>query len=424
MSGTVHEYPSDEEILAGVERERGIQPYARTIGVSASTFRGYLEGRGLAEDARAAAKRGRESDRAARAAERAVAPSAPLPDEEVSREEKLEQRVKELEAAVRKVRQEAVRDERVIDAISDIVPKVSVRYSPDVIPKHTDRELDDHEMVLLFSDTHAGETVSAEETLGMNEYDWDIMLRRMGKIQKSVLDFQENRPYRIPKLHVWELGDMLSGDIHEELKTTNDRPMAEATVQMGLDTAAWLKGFAPYFDEIDVAGVPGNHPRATKKPSAKEAHNNGDWIAYKIQELALRDDDQFTFNFPRSAYATVTVADQWRCLLMHGDGIRSTMPGVPWGGVVRRITVLQQQFARAKQPLDYIALGHFHTANAIEGVGTKTFLNGSVKGVDEYSLRQFGSGRPPMQLLLTFHKKWGVTDVSYIDLEPVEPAQY
>ena len=107
---------------------------------------------------------------------------------------------------------------------------------------------------------------------------------------------------------------------------------------------------------------------------------------------------------------------------MHGDGIRSTMPGVPWGGVVRRVTVLESQFTAARQPLDYIALGHFHTQNALDGVATKTFTNGSVKGADEYSLKQFGSGRPAAQSLLSFHPKRGWTGNYAVELQSRQPG--
>jgi hypothetical protein len=218
------------------------------------------------------------------------------------------------------------------------------------------------------------------------------------------------------------LGDMLSGDIHDELAQTNEFPNEEATVQFALDGAEWLTGFEDHFGQISVAGVPGNHPRRAKKPTAKMAANNSDWTAYQMMRLYHRGNPKFEWQFPKAAYTVVTVAERWRTLLMHGDGIRSTMPGVPWGGVVRRITTLEQQFSKAKQPIDYVALGHFHTANALDGVGVKTFLNGSVKGLDEYSLRQFGSGRHPSQLLLTFHREHGISDVSYIDLEPQLPA--
>jgi DNA repair exonuclease SbcCD nuclease subunit len=98
------------------------------------------------------------------------------------------------------------------------------------------------------------------------------------------------------------------------------------------------------------------------------------------------------------------------------------MPGVPWGGVARRAAALQNQYTAAGQPIDLFALGHFHTRNLVESTAGLIAMNGSVKGVDEYSLRSFGSGRAPGQLLLTYHPRNGLTDASFIDLEAVAPA--
>ena len=64
--------------------------------------------------------------------------------------------------------------------------------------------------------------------------------------------------------------------------------------------------------------------------------------------------------------------------------------------------------------LDYFALGHFHQLNAVKGV----FMNGSVKGPDEYVLKQFGSADPWEQMLLTFDKQaCRLTDISFINGE-------
>lgn len=310
---------------------------------------------------------------------------------------------------------------RIITAIQNTTPLPEARYSnlkrPDSIGTHGDTEF-----ALLFSDSHASEVVRLRETEGLNAYDWAIMEQRIGGMIESVFSHQEHFSERVSKLHVWALGDMLSGDIHEELAITNDRPAAEACVDFAYLFADMLVRLSGEFTEIEVHGVPGNHPRASKKPAAKQSHNNADWLMYKMAEALLKDNTRIKFDIGHGAYKMVMVAGRWRALLMHGDGIRSTMPGVPWGGVVRRITTLEQQFSKAKQPIDFVALGHFHTANTLDGVQARTFMNGSVKGLDEYSLKQFGSGRDACQMLLAFHKRRGWTGSFPLDLQDVTPA--
>lgn len=349
---------------------------------------------------------------------RAETVTKPVAGDQVSREEILEQQVKELQAAHRAVRKSEVFEQRIIDALTDAVQATKVKYSPLVIPK-SKLSHEKHEFVLLWSDTHAGEVVTREETNNINEYDWTVMMRRHDKLRESVFSYQDNRPYPVEKLHVFGLGDMLSGNIHDELSETNEVPLAEATIQFGLDGSEFLASLHDRFAEVAFAGIVGNHPRAHRKPRAKQQFDNADWTAYHVMRLALRRYPKITFDIPKAAYWPVEIARNWRALLFHGDGIRSTMPGVPWGGVLRRAAALQNQYTQVGKSIDLFALGHFHTANLVEFPGGRVAMNGSVKGVDEYSVKAFGGGRGPQQLLLTFHPRNGLTDASIIDLEDV-----
>lgn len=329
---------------------------------------------------------------------------------------------KRLRAAVEKATKGDVATERVLQRIEETAASIAPDWSAWDVPVQQPGDRTDQELVLLWSDLHAAEVVSLEETRGINEYNWEIMERRMKDTVRAITSHSDHFGFNISKLHVAMLGDMLSGDIHEELKVTNDRPLAEAVVDLAAAHVPFLLSLAERFPKIKVSGVPGNHPRATQKPQAKQAHNNADWLFYQFLAALFKGNPQFEFDIEKGAYSVQMIADRWRMLLMHGDGIRTTMPGVPWGGVIRRITVLESQFTAARQPLDYIALGHFHTQNALDGVATKTFVNGSVKGADEYSLKQFGSGRPAAQSLLSFHPKRGWTGSYAIELQPRMPG--
>lgn len=341
--------------------------------------------------------------------------------EEVSREEILDDELKEHKALLKKVRKDEVQQERLIRRLEAAIVQAKPRYVPRPIKKS--RPGDDRlEMVLLFSDTHASEVVNPEEVMYMNSYNWEVMLERMRRLQELAIAQKEAVGRPIDTLHIFQLGDMLSGDIHEELQTTNDRTTAEAAVDFAYDTAVWTEEFVPHFGKVKVSTVPGNHPRKSKKPSAKQAHNNADWISYKMQELYHRANPNIEYNNQLGSFNIQMVADRWRFLLMHGDGIRSTMPGVPWGGVSRRIATLEAQFVKQKAPIDYFTLGHFHTLNALEGVQSRVYMNGSVKGLDEYSMKAFGSGRDASQLLLVVSKKHGVISQLPLDLQGVMPA--
>lgn len=392
--GKPREWPPDSEILKQIAA-KGIAAYAREIGVPYSSLHHKAERIGYVAS----------EDKA----------NTPTPTGEVSEIEMLRQRVQELERDRRKDRKGAVMDERITQAVESAVHSRKPIYKSKAKPRVA--KTDEHEFVLLWSDTHAGEVVSLEETNGINSYDWDTMLGRMGKMRDSLISYQENRPYKIKKLHVLALGDMLSGDIHDELVTTNEIPLAEATVQFGMDGAEWLESLTEHFPEIRFAGVVGNHPRAHKKPWAKLGYDNADWTAMHIMSLWLRRNDRITFEIPRANQHLIEVAQRWRLLLWHGDSVRSSMPGVPWGGVMRRANALQAAYTKQGKPVDMFVCGHFHNPALVQSDAGQVAINGSVKGIDEYSLKAFGGGRPAQQMLLTFHPKRGLTDVSMLDLE-------
>lgn len=391
--------PPLDELVKLAPEHLSLASLARSIGVRPGTLAKRLGENDPEGRVKAALKR---------ETRRPVAP-AELP-EEVSEVEVLRQRVKDLEAVERRDRKNKVYDERLTQAVEAAVATRKSVYKPAPIPRSKPSE-EKHEFVLLWSDLHAGEVVSREETGGLNSYDWETMLKRHDKLRESLFSYQDNRPYPIEKLHVFGLGDMLSGDIHDELVATNEIPLADATCQLGQDGAVWLESLTERFPFVQFSGVVGNHPRAHKKPWAKQGYDNADWTAYRIMEIALRKNERISFDIPKANLLLTTVAGRWNCLLGHGDGVRSSMPGVPWGGLMRRVNSLSSSY-----DFDVFCVGHFHSANLVESNHGRIAMNGSVKGVDEYVLKAFGGGSKPQQLLLTFHPRHGLTDASLIDL--------
>jgi hypothetical protein len=396
MGSPKWEYPEKKE-LQKLCSEIGGYEVAKRLGMAATTLKSHCQRHGI-EFKKNTAR---------------VAPIGTVSELEIANH-----KIKELEAAQRSKRVTDVRDERIIREFKEAIPACKSKYKSPSISKKGEQ---DHEHILLLSDLHANEVVSYEETLGLNAYDWQIMIDRLRRVQESVLSFQEHRPYPIRKLNVWMLGDMTSGSIHDELVETNEFPHEHAVVQLGYDLGHWLEEFIPYYPDIEVCGVVGNHPRKRKKPQSKAATDNSDWTLYKFIETYHRLNEQIQFKVPNAKFQDVVVAERWRAFLMHGDGIRSTMVDVPWGGVIRKMGKYEAQFQQAGMPIDFFACGHYHQSNDVRGVSTRLYMNGSVKGLDEFTLDRYGAGQQPQQLLLTVNKHRGVTDVSYIDCVDVQP---
>lgn len=410
--GKAFKYPPDSELLQGCVEYGSPARYAEDgLGISESSLRRYLK--------RHAELREQIDEALGVQASNTVRQTSPPPQpgDEVSREETLEAEVKDLRKALLGARAEDVREERVIGLLTGSLEAATPRYEPRRTVKPSKRA--EHEFVLMLSDLHAAEVVSAEEMNGANAYDWKILLGRMDDLRRGLLSYQEHRRYPVDTLHVACLGDLLSGNIHEELAETNEMPMAEATVQLGLDLGEWLASLVPHFKRIRVAGVVGNHPRPGKKMRSKHRYDNGDWTCMQVMKQYVSRYNSITVDVPKAQKYPLEVLGQ-RLLLMHGDGVRSTMVDMPAGGVVRLVGKLQNQYARMGLPIDHVLMGHFHELNLLRGA--KVFINGSVKGPDEFSMDRFGGGEPAMQTLLTFHAERGWCDLSRIDLGSLEPA--
>jgi hypothetical protein len=132
-------------------------------------------------------------------------------------------------------------------------------------------------IVLPISDVHMGEVIDLDQMGGRNSYNRQIAARRLGRLFQSVVKLGTTHWHGPPPavIYVVLLGDLITGEIHDELAKTNDLLSIPAVRELsghlisGLDLL--LKSFAC---EIRVISLPGNHGRTTKKPEAKGAAIN------------------------------------------------------------------------------------------------------------------------------------------------------
>lgn len=346
-----------------------------------------------------------------RAVEKMEQRPQPEPEDEISREEILEAENKELRSSLRKARKMDVQAERLLETLAQ-----AVQTTPSMLPKVKPPKTTPgprNTLIAPLSDTHSGEIVDLEAMDGINEYNWSIMEARVAAWVEKIISHAEHYTDPIQKLIVPGVGDMLSGNIHEELETTNEFPIVEQCWKFSLTFAEAITRLAQFFPEVIVLGVPGNHPRTKKAQAAKNVYDNFDWLMYQTAGLRLAHVPNVSCEFTKAGQHVYEIAGK-NFFIWHGDGIRSSMPGVPWGGVMRRVNEIKKDYANRGILLDYFILGHFHQANVVQNV----FMNGSVKGSDEWVKKNFGAGEPARQLLINFSETHGrVTGVHYLDLQ-------
>lgn len=263
--------------------------------------------------------------------------------------------------------------------------------------------------MLLCSDWHAGEVVRKEEVGGMNEYNSKIMVDRVKRLTERTIGLvNHHMPAGVPGMVCALGGDMITGDIHQELQDTNDKYVLETVRELKSLLAEMLTQFADQFGRVFVPCVVGNHGRTTMKPRMKgRVFTNYEWNIYTDLEDRLSHDKRIQFFIPSETDAFFTVAGH-RFLLTHGDtlGVKGG-DGIigALGPIMRGAIKTGKSEAEIGREFDTILMGHWHQYISTRGV----IVNNCLKGYDEYArLALRAPATPASQALWFVHKKWGI----------------
>lgn len=241
-------------------------------------------------------------------------------------------------------------------------------------------------VVAQLTDLHFDEVVKPEEVMFLNAYNREIALLRFRSWAEKVVALPRSyfRGVRLDGLVIPATGDVFTGDIHAELKQTNeDKLMATLLFWMEPMIAALEMLDHEYAGHVSVHAVVGNHGRLSDKPIFKgRAHDNVEWLYWSVVRDRLAD---------RKSRVVVEVSDATDLnvpiygrnhLLTHGDafhggtGISGAMAPLLLGQ--HRKGVRQEV---AKMPMELMVLGHGHQYLDLPGV----IMGGSMKGYDEYA---------------------------------------
>jgi hypothetical protein len=270
--------------------------------------------------------------------------------------------------------------------------------------------------ITVWSDPHCGEVVKPSGVNGANKYNKYICEKRFIRLFEITVDLCYNHMGRAktqyPGIIVGLGGDMVGGDIHEELARSNDLTPLRAVEHMTDILCGGLEHMASKFGKVYVPAVVGNHGRTLKKPPFKNLTDfNYDYSLYcnLIRHFKkTRQNKWVHIDAPHSAdchfqsYGT-------RYMLTHGDNL-----GVKGGDgiigaigpIMRGSIKLGAQTHKIGLDFDELVLCHWHQLLWLPGVT----VNNTLKGFDEYSaLRLRAPPTTPSQALWFNHPEWGTT---------------
>ena len=308
-----------------------------------------------------------------------------------------------------------------LNAELDLVSKFSIRNGPPGwLTKAPKSKKKQHGTpFLMLSDLHLDEVVRPEEVMGMNAYNRDIARMRLEETAKNFVkvtqDYWSGITYDGAVVPLG--GDIFSGDIHEELKETNEDTIL-GSVDYWVDPLAdVLDLVGDTFGKVHVPVVPGNHGRTTRKPRAKfRARSNFDWFIGAQLARLFKGDKRFTFDLSESADCLIPIYDH-KIMLTHGDQARGGQGiGGIWPPLMRLDARKRQRMEAVEQGYDLLIMGHWHTLT----YGPSFIVNGSLKGYDEYAFTENFGFEVPSQaawLMTPEHGKTWTAPIFSMDRE-------
>lgn len=261
---------------------------------------------------------------------------------------------------------------------------------------------------LFASDWHWGEVIKPEQIGGVNSYDLPTAHKRARALVENAVDLLKNHMVNpnFPGIVFILGGDMVSGDIHEELSRTNEEPIMPVVLDL-LGVLVWcIKTLADEFGAVFLPCVSGNHSRITMKPFAKDRnHLSFDWLLYQLLDRHFQDDPRVTFQIPDGPDALYKVYGH-RYLLTHGDQFRGGdgMIGA-LGPIIRGDHKKRSRNGQTGTGYDTLCLGHWHQLIQMQ----RLIVNGSLCGYNEYANAGNFGFEPPRQALWITHPTKGIT---------------
>lgn len=257
--------------------------------------------------------------------------------------------------------------------------------------------------VQMFSDLHLGEVQLMDEVGGYNSYNTKIAEMRLKHTARSSIKMFKKyiAGVKYDGLCIPFAGDILTGEIHEELIKTNSETVTETIVMWVPKLAAMLQLFVDEFRDtpngVFIPCVTGNHDRRGKKLESKNAARDSySWILYHWLADYFKDDPKVNFYIPNSLEARFNLYDT-RFLLRHGYGMGGGGPAAAMGALMADRQRASIRDNVTGNDFDWLICGHLHQ----EGYANGAIMCGCVKGYDSYAHNgQFKPEKPSQTAFL------------------------
>lgn len=263
----------------------------------------------------------------------------------------------------------------------------------------------------VLSDLHIEENVKPESVDGSNEFNLRIAKQRIEAFFRNVvkLTSKEQQDAHIDTLVLAILGDLISGNIHDELMESCEVPPIEAAILAQNFITSGIEYILRNTKlNLVVPCCVGNHSRITHQVHVStEQGNSLEWMIYSNLANHFANNKRVKFVLSKSYFTWLKVYD-FDIRFHHGHAMK-------FGGGIGGLSIpVLKAIARydlsKKAYLD--VFGHVHTPLD----GGKFISNGCLIGDTPYGKRLGFTGRAQQQFFL-IDKHYGKTGVFPVFLE-------
>lgn len=239
------------------------------------------------------------------------------------------------------------------------------------------------EGVLLLSDWHVGTVVDSD----FNQYNVQECRRRLEQLVKKVIQY--GKEHKIKTLHVFDLGDLIAGIIHNAVRVASSEDVISQLMLACEYFAEIVAALANVFPAVKVYSVTDNHSRIMQNKndvlqkesfarcipwylSARLAHMSNVSI---MNECVIDNEIAVVDIMGRTIFAVHG----------HRDNVKNIVADLP---------MMIKKFP------EYIFMAHYHHHVEEEFHGCEVIVNPSLVGVEEHSKGIRKTSNPAQKLLI------------------------
>lgn len=278
------------------------------------------------------------------------------------------------------------REDTIIEIAKITAENMSSKKVLDVYEYPSDLDTREMEAIIQLSDWHYG----IEIDNFLNTFSPAICIERIKQFLGECISFLTRNPVR--KIHVVNLGDLISGRIHNTIRLESRYDVVTQALHVAEIVAEFLSELsriAPieYYDCLD------NHSRI--EPNKKDSLDLESLARIIPWHLKFRFKDNDNINIKYNDFGEDIIAfnvmDKWTIGGVHGHKDKPTK-------VIDNLTML------TKVKFDMILTAHLHHFNADEKNETLQVSNGSLMGTDQYAFDLRLSSKPSQNIILANYR--------------------